>query len=271
MICKELAKYIDPYLDDEFSVIDNLRVQAHLVFCSGCKEVVKSEVTLRSLIEADALEDSAPDRLKENISQQIRERIRPKRSQALGLFTSRSRLFLAGLLAGVASIGLILPLAAYLFKSSPGSVSPLVAEMIAKHQIYGRDEGSLQLETANAVEAASWLSQRLNFPVKLPQLARPGEKLIGARVSSIADRQAAFLLYERDGHRISLYLFKAAPARLFVGTPKSVSGIQFFTSTLEGHSAVWWEDEGRYEAAISDGGIADLIEFGLLCARGGTF
>ena len=271
MICKELARYIDPYLDDEVSVIDNLRVQAHLVFCGKCKAVVKSEVSLRGLIEADALEDSAPDRLKEKILQQIGEQARPERSHALGLFSSRARLFLAGLLAGVAGMALIFPLAAYLFKSSPGSVSPLVAEMVGKHQIYGQGAGNLQIESSNAVEVASWLRQRLDFPVKLPQLARPGERLVGARLSSVADGQAAFLLYERAGHRTSLYVFKAAPAHLFLGTPKSVAGIRFFTSTLEGYSAVWWEDEGRYEAAISDGGINDLIEFGLLCARGGTF
>lgn len=271
MICKELAKYIDAYLDDELSVIENLRVQAHLVFCGKCKAVVKSEVSLRGLIEADALEDNAPDHLKEKILQQIGERSRPERSQALGLFTSRVRLFLTGLLAGVATMGLMVFLAPYLIKGSPANVSPLVAEMVGKHQIYGQDRGNLQLESSNAVEVASWLRQRLDFPVKLPQLARPGESLVGARVSSIADGQAAFLLYERDGRRISLYLFKAAPTHLLVGTPKSVAGVQFFTSTLGGYSAVWWEDDGRYEAAISDGGINDLIEFGLLCVKGRTF
>ncbi len=271
MICKELAKYIDAYLDDELSVIENLRVQAHLVFCGRCKAAVKSEVTLRSLIEADALGDSAPDRLKEKILQQIGERARPERSRAVGPFTSGVRLFLAGLLAGVAGIGLIVFLAPYLIKGSPTNVSPLVAEMVGKHQIYGENQRNLELESSNSVEVASWLRQRLDFPVKLPQLARPGERLIGARVSSIADGPAAFLLYERDGHRISLYLFKAAPAHLLMGTPKSVAGVQFFTSTLDGYSAVWWEDEGRYEAAISDRGINELIEFGLLCARGRTF
>lgn len=271
MICKELTKYIDAYLDDELSVIENLRVQAHLVFCGSCKAVVKSEVALRSLIQADALGDSAPDRLKEKILQQIGERARPERSQAVGLFTSRVRLFVAGLLAGVAAIGLIVFLAPYLIKGSPTNVSPLVAEMVGKHQIYGQNQGKLQLESSNSVEVASWLRQRLDFPVKLPQLARPGERLVGARLSSILDEQAAFLLYERAGHRIALYVFKAGPTHLFLGTPKLVGGVQFFTSTLEGYSVVWWEDQDRYYAAISDRGINDLIEFSLLCARGRTF
>jgi len=271
MICKELTRYIDAYLDDELSVMENLRVQAHLVFCGECREIVKSEVRLRSLIEADALEDSAPDHLKEKILQQIGEQARPERSHALGLFSSRARLFLAGLLAGVAAMGLMVFLAPYLIKGSPANVSPLVAEMVGKHQIYGQDRGNLQIESSNAVEVASWLRQRLDFPVKLPQLARPGERLVGARLSSVADGQAAFLLYERDGRRISLYVFKASPTQLFLGTPKSVAGVKFFTSTLEGYSAVWWEDQDRYYAAISDSTMSDLIEFGLLCVKGRTF
>jgi anti-sigma factor RsiW len=270
MICKELTKYIDPYLDDELSVIENLRVQAHLVFCGKCKAIVKSEVSLRSLIEADALEDSAPDYLKEKILQQIGERARPEHSQAGGLFNFGARAFLAGLLAGAVTIGVIFSLAVYLFRGLPGDVSPLAAEIVGKHQIYSRGEGNLQIRSSNPLEVASWLRQRLDFPVKLPQLARPGERLVGARLSSISDEQAAFLLYERAGHRLALYVFKAGPTHLFLGTPKSVAGIQFFTSTFEGYSVVWWEEQDRYYAAISDGGINDLIEFGLLCVRGRT-
>jgi hypothetical protein len=38
---------------------------------------------------------------------------------------------------------------------------------------------------------------------------------------------------------------------------------------LAGYLVVWYEeDQARYDAAISDRGIKDLIEFGLLCARG---
>lgn len=271
MICKELTRYVDAYLDDELSVMENLRVQAHVVFCGKCRSVVKSEASLRSLIEADALEDSAPDHLKEKILQQIGERALPERSQALGLFSSRARLFLGGLLAGVAGMGLILPLAAYLFKSSPSSVSPLVAEMVGKHQIYSRGEQGLQVRSSDPIEVASWLRERLGFSVRLPQLARPGEKLIGARLSSIADGQAAYLLYEWMGRKTSLFIFKALPAVLSSGSVKSVAGVQFFTADLMGYPVVWWEDQERYYAATADRGINDLIEFGLRCVQGRTF
>lgn len=271
MICKELTRYIDAFLDDELSVIENLRVQAHLVFCGDCRAVVKSEVSLRSLIEADALQDSAPTGLKEKILRQISEMPQPERSRFPRIFSLRPRAFFAGLLAGAATVGLILFLAAYLFWGPPGNVSPLVAEIVAKHQIYSRDVATLQIGSSDPIEVSSWLRERLDFPVKLPPLARPGERLLGARLSSIADGQAAYLLYERGGRRISLYVFKALPTLLSSGLPKSVAGVQFFIATLEGKPVVWWEDQERYYAVVSDSGTNDLIEFGLLCVEGTTF
>jgi len=271
MICKELTRYIDAYLDDELSVMENLRVQAHLVFCGECREIVKSEVRLRSLIEADALDDSAPEHLREKILQQIGERPAREFIRTHDVFTFRPRIFFAGLLAGAVTLGMILALATYLFKGLPGDVSPLAAEIVAKHRIYSRGEGNLQVRSSDRLEVSSWLRERLDFPVKLPPLARPGERLLGARLSSIADGQAAYLLYERGGRRISLYVFKALPTLLSSGLPKSVAGVQFFTATLEGKPVVWWEDQERYYAVVSDSGTNDLIEFGLLCVRGRTF
>ena len=271
MICKELTRYIDAYLDDELSVMENLRVQAHLVFCGECREIVKSEVRLRSLIEANALEDNAPDHLREKILQQIGERPARELIRTHDVFTFRPRIFFAGLLAGAVTLGMILALATYLFWGPPGNVSPLVAEIVAKHQIYSRDVAALQIRSSDPIEVSSWLRERLAFPVRLPLLARPGENLVGARLSSIADGQAAYLLYERGGRRISLYIFKALPILLSSGSPKPVANVQFFTSTLDRYPVVWWEDQDRYYAAISDGGIDDLVEFGLLCVKGRTF
>lgn len=268
MICKEMARYIDAFLDDELSVIDNLRVQAHLALCANCRAVVKSEVSLRRLIEADALQDSAPAYLRERILREIGERPQPRPSRAFGLFSFRQRVFLAGLMAtAVIVLGLILPLATDLFRRTDANVSPLVAEMVGKHQIYSRREGALQVRSSDPVQVGSWLREQLNFPVRLPQLARPGEILVGARISSVADAQAAYVLYEMAGRRISLYVFKALPGAISSGSSKLVEGTQFFTSAVGGVPLVWWEEQELYYVAVSGSEINDLIEFGLLCVK----
>lgn len=268
MICKELTRYIDAFLDDELSVLENLRVQAHLALCGNCRAVVKSEVTLRNLIAADALQDMAPDHLRERILREIHNRPQPEPSRPFRLFALRWPVFFAGLMVGVVVVGLVVSLADNLFEGSPASFQPLVAEMVGKHQVYSRDEENLHMRSSDPVAVGSWLGERLALPLRLPQLARPGEKLVGARISSIADEQAAYLLYKMAGRLISLYIFKALPADLLSGSSKLVAGTQFFASTLGGFRVVWWEDQELYYAAISDSGANDLIEFGLLCVKG---
>jgi len=256
VICKGLTRYIDAFLDDELSVIETLRVQAHLVFCEKCREAVRSEASLRSLIEADALQDRAPAGLKE-ILQQIGEMPQPEHPRSLRIFGLRPRAFFASLLAGAVTMGLIVSLASDLFRGPAGNISPLVAEIVAKHQLYSRSGGSLQVRSSDPMEVGSWLQERLGFAVRLPLRARPGENLVGARLSTIA-----------DGRIISLYIFNTLPALLSSESSKFVAGVPFFTSTLGGYRAVWWEDQKLYYAAISDSGIDDLIEFGLLCVNG---
>ncbi len=268
MICKEMTRYIDAFLDDELSVIENLRVQAHLALCGNCRAVVKSEVSLRSLIEVDALQDNAPEHLREKILREVGEQLQPKSSRPFESFGYRQRV-LAGLIAtAVIVAGLILPLAAYLSRRTDANVSPLVAEIVGKHQFYSRREGALQVRSSDPGKVGTWLREQLNFPLQLPQLARPGETLLGARISSVEDAQAAYLLYEMDGHRISLYVFKPLPGGISSGSSKSVAGTQFFTSAFGGVPVVWWEEQELYYVAVSESGIDDLINFGLLCMKG---
>ncbi len=67
MTCQELMLVIDAFVDDELSVMENLRVQAHLVFCHACRGTVESEVRLRGLIEADARAEVTPPHLRDRI------------------------------------------------------------------------------------------------------------------------------------------------------------------------------------------------------------
>lgn len=268
MTCQDLATHLYAYLDDELSVVETLRVQGHLAFCHGCRGIAESEASLRGLIEADALEERAPAALRERILGQIAEQPLPQPSPGLRPGGPRVRPFLAGLLGGAVAMAALLGFFTHVWRPVSRDLSPLAAEVAAKHQIYSRDIGGLQVATTDPSEVAAWLGERLRFPVKLPLLARPGERLVGGRLSSVADGQAAYLLYERDGRRVSLFAFKGQPTLMVPERPVAVEGTKFYASSIHGNTVVWWEDRELYYAAVSDGSLDDLIEFGLLCVRG---
>jgi hypothetical protein len=67
---------------------------------------------------------------------------------------------------------------------------------------------------------------------------------------------------------VSLFAFRGRPGLVVPERPVTVDGAKLYASSVHGKSVVWWEDRELYYAAVSDGGLDDLIEFGLLCVRG---
>lgn len=263
MTCQELVRSIDAFLDDELSVMETLKVQGHLAFCGSCRTVVESEAKLRAFVEAEALQDVAPAHLRERILRAIEEE--PAREGRRRRASSLRRLVpLLGLLAGAAVAGLLLTFTLQRAKEGPS----LNTEVVRQHLTVSRGETALDLVSQDPSQIASWLQTRLGFPIKLPPLAKPGERLIGARLSSIANVKAAQLIYEWAGRKTSLFIFEKgrsmkAPADLV----REVEGVEFSIAEYQGHSVVWWEEQEVYYAVASDAGVDDLVEFGLICVK----
>lgn len=56
---------------------------------------------------------------------------------------------------------------------------------------------------------STWLKPKVDFPVRLPRFERTGREdvsLLGARLSNVRDKQAAYVVYEVDGNKISVML-----------------------------------------------------------------
>lgn len=265
MTCQELLRTADPYLDDELSVMETLRVQGHLIFCEPCRKVLESEALLRSLVTADAARDQAPAALREQILQRVLA-ARPFPHRPPPAF--RRAGFPQAFVAGALILGLLLGALMIPGVRSPEDLPPVAVEVAAKHLLYGDGAGTaLEMTTSDAPQMALWLEPRLGFSVKLPLLARPGERLMGGRVSSVADAPAAYLLYDRGGRRISLLITQPPRLARPGGTKRVVEGVELYTTVLRSITVVWWEEGERLYAAASTAGVKELLEFALLCIR----
>lgn len=268
MTCREFLSAVDPYLDDELTVVETLRVHGHLLFCEACRKAMESEAFLRSLIAADAAGEQAPHSLSERVRQHVAAASSLVPASRPG---PRRPLLTRAVLAGVAMLGLVLAIVLIPGGRGPDDLSPLAAEVAAKHLLYGvGKEAARDLATSEAPRMAAWLEGPLGFSVKLPRLARPGERLVGGRVLSVADAPAAYLLYERDGARISLFITRPRPFGRGSGDTLMVEGVELYTTRVGGVAVAWWEDAGRLYAAASTAGAKDVLEFAVLCVRSGT-
>ncbi len=268
MTCDELVRAIDAYLDDELPIIDILRVHGHLVSCERCHRVMGSEATLHALLSSDAARDEAPESLRERILRRVaaeaveRSGTPTEARSRPGAFASFSALVVAALLIGLLLMGPWTPRS-----REPADLVPLAAEVAAKHLLYASAQGpGLEMTTSDASEMARWLERRAGWSLKLPRLDRTDGRLIGARVSSLADNAAVYLLYEWGGRHLSLFVTGANRG----GAEKAVDDVSLHTAALRGVALAWWEeeDEGLLYAAASTGDLGALREFAFLCTQG---
>jgi anti-sigma factor RsiW len=269
MTCHQFLGALDPYLDDELPVPDVLGMHTHLAGCESCRDVIASEVALRALVTADAVQDEPPDSLRARVLQRVGPAVSgpleaPLRAHPLGLLPVG--------LAGLGLAALLVVVAVTAGGKGPEVPAPLAAELAAKHLVYGAGPSpALALTTADATEMAAWLEARLGFAATLPRLSRPADHLVGGRASTLADVPAAYLLYEQGGRRLSLFITRPLPFAKLGWAERMVEGVEIYTAALGAVRLVWWEDEAdhRLYAAASTGSEPELLEFALLCVRSG--
>ena len=264
MICHDFLRAIDAYLDDELSVMQALQMNGHLRFCEPCRKVMESESKLHALLsDAETRDEPAPSSLRERILQKVIS----EETNVLG-GQSRPRSLGWGWLVGVAMAGLALLVALIPGSQRPAVLIPLAAEVAAKHLLYSYGGGpASDLSVSEPSQLAQWLERRVGFPVSLPRLGAD-QRLVGGRVSSVADAPAAYLLYEWRGHRISLFVTRPVPAGRGA-SERMVAGVDVHASVLEGIYLMWWADEkdGPLYVVASSSGESELQEFARLCIQ----
>jgi anti-sigma factor RsiW len=105
------------------------------------------------------------------------------------------------------------------FSSEPEEqLSKVVEDVVARHT------GELPMEVTGAdpVAAASWFRGKVDFPVRAPSLNLQKASFQGARLSNVRAHQAAHMIYNVDGHRVTLMIFNRASTHLTGGRPVKV-------------------------------------------------
>ena len=138
-------------------------------------------------------------------------------------------------------VGLALLLALIPGSRRQPDLVPLAVEVAAKHLLYSAGPPStLDQPASEPSELARRLESQVGFSVRLPRLGAD-ERLLGGRVSSVADAPAAYLLYERRGRRISLFVMRTGSAEPHGGFERVIQGVELYASALGHIRLMWWE------------------------------
>lgn len=201
LTCDDFAPFIDTFIDGEFDELEQAEAQAHLDDCEQCRQRVEQQARFKQHFKASLSAERAPEHLRLNINKLLEQELAQQKSATPN--AARQYGLIAAPLIAALSLAFILPS----FTIAPAASSqqlPIVTQPVEWH----RGNYPLEIQSSQPQEITRWFSDKVDFPVRIPQLQDKDAKLVGARLAHIQDRRAAYLLYDVRGARLSVMMFQ---------------------------------------------------------------
>lgn len=259
MTCEELRACLDTYLDRELDVARSLDAQEHLAFCMACQWTYAKERELRTLLKTRTPRVAAPAELNARVRALLTTAARP----ASRPLVHRSLRWASVPVAALVLLALAFGLRAALAPSSP----LVVTELVAKHQMYSRVDAPAEIASANQDTVSGWFRGRVRFTVPVPDFSPSGIRLIGARLSTLSDREVAYLLYEKGRNLVSLFAFDKRGLALPADGWIQVGDSRFYVAEVKGAEVVLWTQGELAYALVSPLSREALLECALTVWR----
>ena len=173
--CKQIQCIIYPYLDGELGAQENLEVEAHVLECQECNDILQEQKRFLNMLHSSSLREKGPEELRERIARQLKPR-RGLQSSLRLMFTPRRAFGLAA--------ALILFFVAVTTTLLPRGVSqPFIQNTVAEHEGFLNGEEQLDFVTNDPDALAQWLQERIGVATTFPAFDDENVVLVGARIS----------------------------------------------------------------------------------------
>jgi anti-sigma factor RsiW len=135
----------------------------------------------------------------EPVPERLRPRLPARRFAPLAAIAASIALFLAGAIAGWFSHGGM--------SGEHATELRLADRAIAAHRVYAVEvRHPVEVAASDEQHLVTWLSKRLDYHLRLPDLSRTGYRLMGGRLLASESGPAAQFMYEDSaGKRITVY------------------------------------------------------------------
>jgi len=244
MQCRDIERDLDSFIDGELAPPECLEVETHLRNCPTCQQLADEQRGMKLSLRAALRAPELPATLREFVRDSLPGEMRAARRFDLWQRLRRP------ILLSLSGIGL----AAALLVSSFNPVTPgvVLESMIVKHQ------RNLPLEiTGNPEVVRSWFDGKVPFVVPPPRV-EPIASLRGGRISQLGDREAAYLLYEQRGQRISVFVFDPSGLQLQAPRRTVIHNREVYLQGARGYHLAVFQDR---DLGFAITGTVDETEF----------
>lgn len=231
--CAGISRFVDTYLDGEFGEGDRVEFESHLSDCDGCRSKVRLQADWKKAIQAAAPREVAPAALRNRIARSIAREAKPMQTW---------RQWAVRALPAAMAVGLIAT-----FAVSKLQWSPVAADVVAKHQ------RNLPIEISGGTDKVrNWYADKVDFPVHVPQFRMASAALRGGRLASIGDKQAAYLVYDVNGNKVSVFVFDPSELPVRAQRKATIGNRDVFFDEEHGYNVAMFQDCGVGYAIASD-------------------
>ena len=233
------------------------RVYGHLAGCQACRGVAEEERELDRALDEQLPRYAAPLSLKRRLLARLPPAVESPTRRRRATARWGAPIVLAVFACAVVILGL---------RRQPDA-EPLVAEAVADHlRVVYRDH-PVDIESGGAHQVKPWFTGRLDFALPHVFAGDDEFKLEGGAVGYYLDRQAAVLVYTRQLHKVSLFVFRA-DGLAFPRTDRPLGPARASVRQVRGFSVVVWRDGELGYALASDLNTTELVRLGASIASG---
>jgi anti-sigma factor RsiW len=254
MICEQVRRDLDAYVDRELDATADANVRAHLGECAACRRLVGGRETLGRLVRAIPYTTA---------SEALRAQVAAQQARTATLSARRFVGWAAAaavVLVAVASAVLLVPRlrrerpteSDRIADARPVSAAGAVTDEAVDNHVRSLMASHLfDVQSTDQHTVKPWFHGKLDFSPPVVDLAAMGFPLIGGRLDYLAGQPVAALVYQRYQHTINVFV---APAT-------RVGAADDETGTVRGFHSHHWLRGGMAFWAVSDLNEAELTEF----------
>jgi anti-sigma factor (TIGR02949 family) len=242
MDCQVVQKMLQFYLDGEFDEEDRWALEQHLASCPDCRARADYEHRFRRAVRARVALPAAPDGLRQRAVELVEQGPTPRRVP---------RRLIWGTVPAAAALALVV---SFTWAVTSGFM-PLIDEAVVRHS----RQPPVEVDSADSGVVEDWFRSKVDFHVALPRFERRQLALVGARLSNLAERQAALVRYRHGGRQFSLFVISDSGVDIDGQHCRRVQHREYCLSELRGYTVASWRARGLVYSMVGESSQDDLL------------
>ena len=195
MRCDEFKKYLLESGRTTSEEIDGAAL-AHVDECASCRVLLAMEERLEKALRRGLKKVAVPERLLSRIEQDVQGMEEKKINPFF-----KWKMAMPALAMAMLVLVMLFPFTGDI--SSPGKLAQLAIDNHMKNY-------SMTFEATQVSDIPGWFIGKLDFNIRMPEMVGESFGLVGGRKCSLGSKDVAYLFYNENGRRASLFMLDPA-------------------------------------------------------------